>query len=73
MGDWGMYGLLHQQLVANQMETFAAGLTHSFLVMAGDNFYQAGISSVTDPSMEPVVQERIYRVAPTVLVLRGAG
>ncbi|OJW72833.1 MULTISPECIES: tartrate-resistant acid phosphatase type 5 family protein [unclassified Spirosoma] len=48
MGDWGVYGQLHQQLVANQMETYAAELAPTFLILAGDNFYPAGVSSNTD-------------------------
>ncbi|AUD05395.1 metallophosphoesterase [Spirosoma pollinicola] len=59
MGDWGVLGLLHQQQVAGQLETYAAGLTPSFLVMAGDNFYQIGVSSVTDPQWK-LSFENIY-------------
>ncbi len=58
-GDWGVYGQYHQQQVATQLERYAVSLAPSFLLLAGDNFYTKGVSSLTDPQWQ-VSFENIY-------------
>ena len=49
VGDWGRDGASHQRDVAAQMETAAARSGAAFVVSVGDNFYDNGVQSVTDP------------------------
>ncbi len=49
VGDWGRDGASHQRDVATQMETAARDVNAAFVVSVGDNFYEDGVRSVTDP------------------------
>jgi tartrate-resistant acid phosphatase type 5 len=49
VGDWGRNGASHQRAVAAQMETAAAETGSRFTVSVGDNFYEDGVISTTDP------------------------
>jgi tartrate-resistant acid phosphatase type 5 len=48
-GDWGRDGAQHQRDVAVQMGKAAAELRSSFVASVGDNFYENGVQSATDP------------------------
>jgi tartrate-resistant acid phosphatase type 5 len=48
-GDWGRGGDFHQRDVANQMGLAATKRHCRFLVSVGDNFYEKGVQTVTDP------------------------
>ena len=48
-GDWGREGGFHQRDVASQMGLAAAKLGCRFIVSVGDNFYENGVQSATDP------------------------
>ncbi len=58
-GDWGIRGLLHQQLVADQMERVAGAIIPRFMISTGDNFYLNGVSSVTDSQWQQSF-EQVY-------------
>lgn len=47
-GDWGVYGLADQGLVANRMDRYAQYIKPAFITLLGDNFYPAGVKSTTD-------------------------
>ena len=47
--DWGMSGSATQHEIGATMGDFAARLDSQFMVAVGDNFYGAGVQSVTDP------------------------
>ncbi|WP_157618402.1 metallophosphoesterase [Spirosoma spitsbergense] len=47
-GDWGVYGLGDQTLVAGRMDRYAQYIKPSFITLLGDNFYPAGVASTTD-------------------------
>lgn len=49
IGDWGNYGNSHQQAVAKQMNTLAGRARVDFIVSTGDNIYDKGVTSATDP------------------------
>ena len=49
IGDWGRDGSSHQRDVAGQMERAAGEFDCRFVVAVGDNFYEDGVQSVTDP------------------------
>jgi tartrate-resistant acid phosphatase type 5 len=49
IGDWGRDGHMHQSDVARVMGAAAAESNSLFTVSTGDNFYPAGVKSVTDP------------------------
>ncbi len=49
VGDWGRKGVNHQHEVAHQMETTAAAYKTRFIVSVGDNFYDDGVKSTSDP------------------------
>src|SRR5580692_6262701 len=49
IGDWGRRGRWHQREVATQMGRTAATLGSQFVISVGDNFYENGVDSVTDP------------------------
>ena len=49
IGDWGRDGASHQRDVADQMEIAARAANARFVVAVGDNFYEDGVQSVTDP------------------------
>jgi tartrate-resistant acid phosphatase type 5 len=48
-GDWGRGGEFHQRDVANQMGLVAAKRRCRFIVSVGDNFYEKGVQSASDP------------------------
>ena len=48
IGDWGRLGGYAQREVAESMGAAAAAVSASFIVSVGDNFYDAGVSSVDD-------------------------
>jgi len=52
MGDWGNPVHDRQRLVAAQMGTAIRSLNASFLIAAGDNFYEYGVTSDTDPQWQ---------------------
>lgn len=47
-GDWGRQGELDQREVAGQMGIAAKNIGARFVVAVGDNFYENGVTSVTD-------------------------
>jgi acid phosphatase len=49
VGDWGRGGGLVQRKVADAMATWAGAHTPRFVISVGDNFYEDGVTSVTDP------------------------
>lgn len=48
VGDWGRNGTQNQQEVANQMNRTALKDNTQFVISTGDNFYESGVSSITD-------------------------
>jgi acid phosphatase len=48
-GDWGMDGAYFQRQVGHSMAAWAEHLDSRFVVAVGDNFYNAGVQSVSDP------------------------
>jgi hypothetical protein len=48
VGDWGKDGGEVQKPVADQLDVFSKKFNAQFIISTGDNFYPAGISSVTD-------------------------
>lgn len=48
-GDWGRGGDFHQRDVADQMGLAAAKRRCRFIVSVGDNFYEKGVQTATDP------------------------
>jgi acid phosphatase len=49
VGDWGRNGSQHQSDVATQMGLAAASLDSRCIISVGDNFYEDGVQSATDP------------------------
>jgi acid phosphatase len=49
VGDWGRDGTNNQSEVAARMGETAALLGARFVISVGDNFYEDGVASVTDP------------------------
>ncbi len=60
LGDWGRDGKFDQTSVANQMIEKAKQLNPSFILLTGDNFYEAGVKSITDPKWKTSF-ENIYK------------
>ena len=60
VGDWGRDGAFYQRQVAAAMSRFGDS---AFVVTTGDNFYQRGVRSVSDPKWETSF-ERIYSDVP---------
>ncbi len=50
LGDWGRHGNLAQRSVANAMAAWAVARPVRFVLSVGDNFYENGVSSVSDPA-----------------------
>ncbi len=72
IGDWGRDGTHHQRAVAAAMATAATARDPRWIVSAGDNFYEDGVTGVTDPqwrrSFEAVYhQPSLQRPWPIVL------
>jgi tartrate-resistant acid phosphatase type 5 len=61
-GDWGREGKYHQADVAGQMARVAAERRCRLIVSVGDNFYEDGVASVTDPHWQSSF-ENVYRAA----------
>lgn len=66
VGDWGRDGTSHQQDVANAMGKVAAEKKASFVASVGDNFYDNGVTSVTDPQWKTSFED-VYK-APSLQV-----
>jgi tartrate-resistant acid phosphatase type 5 len=49
VGDWGRDGASHQREVAAQMGHAAHGLGSRCVISVGDNFYEDGVGSTSDP------------------------
>ncbi|HXC35229.1 MAG TPA: tartrate-resistant acid phosphatase type 5 family protein [Candidatus Acidoferrales bacterium] len=49
LGDWGRRGELDQKEVAEQMGIAAQNISARFVIAVGDNFYENGVASLTDP------------------------
>jgi len=49
VGDWGRDGAFNQHEVAQRMGETAAVLNAKFVISVGDNFYETGVRSVSDP------------------------
>ncbi len=49
VGDWGRNGASHQRDVATAMGAAARAANSAFTLSTGDNFYENGVASVTDP------------------------
>lgn len=71
VGDWGRDGAAHQRDLAAVMGAAAAQAGSAFTVSTGDNFYENGITSATDPKWRtsfedvythPALQSRWYAV-----------
>lgn len=52
IGDWGRDGTHHQRAVAQAMAERAAASDPRFILSLGDNFYEAGVTSDTDPQWQ---------------------
>ena len=52
VGDWGRHGHHHQSRVADQMARTAQAVGSRFIVSVGDNFYENGVESVSDPQWQ---------------------
>lgn len=50
VGDWGRKGLYNQSQVAYQMGRIAEDLDVAFIISTGDNFYEDGLTGVSDPA-----------------------
>jgi len=59
LGDWGRGGADLQREVAGQMAKAAAAYGAQFVISTGDNFYEAGVSSVNSPQWQKSF-ENIY-------------
>src|ERR1700740_1068049 len=59
IGDWGRDGAQHQRDVAVQMGKAAAELGSRFVMSVGDNFYDNGVQSVSDPQWQSSF-EQVY-------------
>ena len=66
VGDWGRNGTSHQREVAAQMGQSAKGLHSPFVISVGDNFYDDGVQSPSDPqwrsSFEDIYTARSLQV-----------
>ncbi|HUB66969.1 MAG TPA: tartrate-resistant acid phosphatase type 5 family protein, partial [Candidatus Methylacidiphilales bacterium] len=60
IGDWGRLGRPDQHQVATQMAETAQSLGAAFVISAGDNFYEDGVESATDPQWKESF-ENVYR------------
>ena len=66
VGDWGREGEKDQMDVAKQMGLAAEDMSARFIIAAGDNFYESGVASVTDPQWQTSF-EKVY-TAPSLQV-----
>lgn len=49
IGDWGRNGKHHQRAVGQAMAAAAVATNPDFIVSAGDNFYESGVTGLSDP------------------------
>ncbi len=66
LGDWGRNGEPDQTAVATQMGIAAGNLNARFVISVGDNFYEDGVASATDPQWQSSF-EQVY-AAPSLQV-----
>ena len=66
LGDWGRNGEPDQTAVATQMGIAAQAVDVKFVIAVGDNFYEDGVASVTDPQWQSSF-EKVY-TAPSLQV-----
>jgi tartrate-resistant acid phosphatase type 5 len=59
LGDWGRNGEPDQTAVATQMGIAAQAMDAKFVIAVGDNFYEDGVSSATDPQWQSSF-EKVY-------------
>lgn len=57
VGDWGRNGTNHQREVAAQMGRTAASLGSRCVISVGDNFYEDGVQSASDPQWRTSFEE----------------
>jgi acid phosphatase len=50
VGDWGREGQFHQREVAQRMGESARELNAKFVISVGDNFYEDGVTGLSDPA-----------------------
>lgn len=62
-GDWGRHGEQDQSEVAEQMAREAEKVKPRFVISVGDNFYENGVASATDPQWKTSF-ENVYHHAP---------
>ncbi len=62
VGDWGRNGTNHQREVAAQMAHAAQSRGSRCVISVGDNFYEDGVESVSDPQWRSSFEE-IYSAA----------
>ncbi|KAE8705419.1 Purple acid phosphatase 3 [Hibiscus syriacus] len=71
VGDWGRKGLYNQSHVALQMGMIGEKLDVDFVISTGDNFYEDGLTGVSDPAFhqsfsdvytDPSLQKQWYIV-----------
>jgi tartrate-resistant acid phosphatase type 5 len=65
-GDWGRDGQFHQTDVATQIGLAAAPRKCRFIISVGDNFYESGVRTATDPQWKSSFED-IY-TAPSLAV-----
>jgi len=63
VGDWGRKGRDHQRDVAAQMAQVAGWRRGRFVISAGDNFYEEGVTSTEDPHWQTSF-ENVYAASP---------
>lgn len=66
VGDWGRDGADRQSEVAEQMGLTAKAVRARFVVSVGDNFYEKGVESATDPKWKTSFED-VY-AAPSLQV-----
>ncbi|HVU27344.1 MAG TPA: tartrate-resistant acid phosphatase type 5 family protein [Verrucomicrobiae bacterium] len=66
IGDWGRNGEPDQMAVATQMGIYGEQTKAKFVVSVGDNFYEDGLKSATDPQWQSSF-EKVY-TAPSLQV-----
>jgi acid phosphatase len=66
VGDWGRNGEPDQTTVATQMGMAAQATDAKFVIALGDNFYEDGVASATDPQWQSSF-EKVY-IAPSLQV-----
>ena len=60
VGDWGRCGEFNQQEVGDQMDYYTGKSDAEFIISTGDNFYDKGVRSVSDPLWKDSFEE-IYK------------